>query len=235
MPAMPKVFAIVPAAGQGTRIGDPVPKQYLPIAGQPMMYHSIHALAAVARIVRIFVILSPLDRHWAQHDWSRVAGKVETIAGGGAHRPETVLNALHALDGRVDKDDWILVHDAARPCIETELVEQFLDELGDDPIGGVLAMPVADTLKRAGEGQRVAETIPRVDMWKAQTPQMFRYDMLRRGLERKPDATDEAQALEALGHAPRLVQGENLNLKVTFPEDLQLAEMILLGRLQTIE
>jgi 2-C-methyl-D-erythritol 4-phosphate cytidylyltransferase len=232
MPDMPKVFAIVPAAGHGTRIGDPVPKQYLPVAGQPMMYHSIRALAAGNRIERIFVILSPDDRHWDGHDWSGVHAKVETIHGGGAHRPETVLNALKALEGRAQKDDWILVHDAARPCIETELVEQFLDEMGDDPIGGLLGMPVSDTLKRAQEGQRVIETVPRVSLWRAQTPQMFRYDMLRRGLERRPDATDEAQAIEALGHAPRLVEGENSNLKVTFAEDLQLAEMILMRRAQ---
>lgn len=232
MPPMPKVFALVPAAGHGTRIGDPVPKQYLPVAGQPMMYHSIRALAAVSRIERIFVILSPMDRHWANHDWSRVAARLETIPGGGAHRPETVLNALRALDGRVAKDDWILVHDAARPCIETELVEQFLDEMGDDPIGGLLAMPVADTLKRAEDGQRVVETVSRTHLWRAQTPQMFRYDLLRRGLERKPDATDESQAVEALGHAPRLVEGENSNVKVTFAEDLEIAEMILLRRAQ---
>jgi 2-C-methyl-D-erythritol 4-phosphate cytidylyltransferase len=227
---MPKVFALVPAAGHGTRIGDPVPKQYLPIAGKPMMYYSIDALAAVSRIERVFVVLSPEDRHWQEHDWGPAAAKVETIAAGGAHRPESVLNALRVLDGRAAKDDWILVHDAARPCIETELVEQFLDEMGDDPIGGLLGMPVADTLKRAQEGQRVIDTVSRVALWRAQTPQMFRYDMLRRGLERKPDATDEAQAIEALGHAPRLVQGENLNLKVTFAEDLQIAEMILRRR-----
>jgi 2-C-methyl-D-erythritol 4-phosphate cytidylyltransferase len=227
---MPRVLALVPAAGHGTRIGDPVPKQYLPLAGKPLMYYSIDALARVSRIERIFVVLSPEDRHWHEHDWGPAAAKLETIAGGGAHRPESVLNALRALDGRVAKDDWILVHDAARPCIETELVEQFLDEMGEDPIGGLLGMPVADTLKRAEEGQRVVDTISRVGLWRAQTPQMFRYDMLRRGLERKPDATDEAQAIEALGHAPRLVEGENLNIKVTFAEDLQLAEMILQRR-----
>ena len=229
---MPKVFAIVPAAGHGTRIGDPVPKQYLLLAGQPMMYHSIHALAAVSRIERIFVVLSPEDRHWDSHDWSRVQSKVETVRAGGAHRPESVLNALKALDGRVANDDWVLVHDAARPCIGTELVQQFLDEMGEDPIGGLLGMPVADTLKRTEEGQRVVDTVSRVSLWRAQTPQMFRYEMLRRGLERKPDATDEAQAIEALGHAPRMVEGENLNIKVTFAEDLQLAEMILKLRAQ---
>ncbi|HXN15680.1 MAG TPA: 2-C-methyl-D-erythritol 4-phosphate cytidylyltransferase [Usitatibacter sp.] len=224
---MPKIFALVPAAGQGTRIGDAVPKQYIPIAEKPLMFHSIDALAAVARIERIFVVLSPLDRHWAQHDWSAFPDKIEAIFGGGAHRAESVLNTLKLLEGRVAKDDWILVHDAARPCIMTELVEQFLDEIGEDPIGGLLAMPLADSLKNADENQRVAATVSRLNLWRAQTPQMFRYGLLLRGLELSPNATDESQAIESLGHAPRLVQGENSNLKVTFAEDLELAELIL--------
>jgi 2-C-methyl-D-erythritol 4-phosphate cytidylyltransferase len=226
--AMPKVFAIVPAAGQGTRIGDALPKQYLPIAGKPMMFHSIEALAAVSRIVCVSVVLSPLDRHWGQHDWSAFPDKIEPIFAGGTLRAESVSNALAHLAPRLAKDDWVLVHDAARPCVTTELVEQFLDEVGDDPIGGLLAMPVADTLKSADENQRVAATIPRLKLWRAQTPQMFRYDLLRRGLEARPDATDESQAVESVGYsAPRLVQGENSNIKVTFAEDLSLAEMIL--------
>ena len=225
---MPKVFAIVPAAGQGTRIGDALPKQYLPIAGKPMMFHSIEALAAVARIGCVCVVLSPLDRHWGQHDWSAFPDKIEPIFAGGALRADTVRNALAHLSERLSKDDWVLVHDAARPCVTTELVEQFLDEIGDDPVGGLLAMPLSDTLKSADENQRVAATIPRLNLWRAQTPQMFRYDVLRRGLEARPDATDEAQAVESVGYsAPRLVQGENGNLKVTFAEDLVLAEMIL--------
>jgi 2-C-methyl-D-erythritol 4-phosphate cytidylyltransferase len=138
-----------------------------------------------------------------------------------------VANALERLEGRASPGDWILVHDAARPCIATELVEQFLDEVGDDPVGGLLAMPLADTLKRAEETMRVGETIPREGLWRAQTPQMFRYEILRRGLGRKPDATDESQAVESIGQMPRIVQGENANLKVTFAEDLPLAEMIL--------
>jgi len=226
--AMPKVFAIVPAAGQGTRIGDALPKQYLPIAGKPMMFHSIEALAAVSRIACVCVVLSPLDRNWGEHDWSAFPDKIEPIFAGGAHRAETVRNALAHLEGRMAKDDWVLVHDAARPCIPTELVEQFLDEVGDDPVGGLLAMPIADTLKRADENQRVAATIPRLNLWRAQTPQMFRHELLKRGLAARPDATDEAQAVEAIGFsAPRLVQGENSNIKVTFAEDLLLAEMIL--------
>jgi 2-C-methyl-D-erythritol 4-phosphate cytidylyltransferase len=224
---MPKVFALVLAAGQGTRIGDAVPKQYLPLAGKPMMFHSIEAIAAVSRVDRVFVVLSPLDRHWGEHDWSALPDKVEAAFCGGAHRAESVMNALKHIAERAARDDWVLVHDAARPCIGTELVEQFLDEIGDDPVGGLLAMPLADTLKRAEEGQRVAETIPREGLWRAQTPQLFRYALLFRGLERKPAATDEAEAVETLGQAPRLAQGDSTNIKVTFADDLALAEMIL--------
>ena len=225
---MPKVFALVLAAGQGTRIGDALPKQYLPLAGKPMMFHSIEALAAVSRIERLFAVLSPFDRHWGDHDWSAFPDKIETVFCGGAHRAESVLNTLKFLEARFAKDDWILVHDAARPCILTELVEQFLDEVGDDAVGGLLAIPLSDALKRADENQRVAETIPRTNLWRAQTPQMFRYGLLRKGLENRPAATDESEAVESMGyHTPRLVQGESTNIKVTFAEDLQVAEMIL--------
>jgi 2-C-methyl-D-erythritol 4-phosphate cytidylyltransferase len=227
---MPKVFALVLAAGQGTRIGDPVPKQYLPIAGKPMMFHSIDALARVSRVERLFVVLAPLDRHWGEHDWSALPEKIEATFCGGAHRAESVLNTLKFLEGRIAKDDWVLVHDAARPCIDTELVEQFLDEIGDDVVGGLLEMPLADTLKRAEEHQRVEATIPRSGLWRAQTPQMFRYEMLRRGLEKNPQATDESEAVETLGHAPRLAEGENSNIKVTFAEDIHIAELILENR-----
>jgi 2-C-methyl-D-erythritol 4-phosphate cytidylyltransferase len=232
---MPKIYAIVPAAGHGTRIGDAVPKQYLPIAGKPMMFHSIEAIAAVSRVDCVCVVLSPLDRHWGEHDWSVLPDKIEPAFVGGAHRADSVMNGLRHLGERVQKDDWILVHDAARPCVDKELIEQFLDEVGDDPIGGLLAMPLADTLKSADENQRVAATIPRLNLWRAQTPQMFRSHLLRRGLEIVKDATDEAQAVESVGYsAPRLVQGESTNIKVTFAEDLKLAEMILAmqGRLK---
>ena len=225
---MPKVFAIVPAAGQGTRIGDAVPKQYIPIAGRPLMSYAIEALAAVQRITCVCVVLSPQDKHWATLDHAGDASKIEPVFVGGDKRAQTVMNALKHLEPRLAKDDWILVHDAARPCIPTELIEQFLDEVGDDPIGGLLAMPVADTLKSSDENQRVAATIPRLNLWRAQTPQMFRYHLLRRGLEIRPDATDEGQAVEAVGYsAPRLVQGQNANIKVTWGEDLFLAEKLL--------
>ncbi|HEX3061857.1 MAG TPA: 2-C-methyl-D-erythritol 4-phosphate cytidylyltransferase, partial [Usitatibacter sp.] len=196
---MPKVFALVLAAGQGTRIGDPVPKQYIPLAGKPMMFHSIEALAAVSRVERVFVVLAPLDRHWGAHDWSALPEKVEAAFCGGAHRAESVLNALAHLQSRIGADDWVMVHDAARPCIMTELVEQFLDEVGEDAVGGLLAMPLSDTLKRGDEDQRVAQTVPRAGLWRAQTPQLFRYAILRKGLEKNPKATDESEAVESLG------------------------------------
>lgn len=228
---MPRIFALVPAAGQGSRMGDALPKQYLPLAGRPLMFHSLEALAAVARIEAVIAILSPLDRNWGAHDWSLFPDKIEALFAGGESRGHSVANALALLEGRAGAQDWVLVHDAARPCIATRLVEQFLDEVGDDPVGGLLAIPLADTLKRVeNESLRVAETIPRGGLWRAQTPQMFRYGLLRRALERRPDATDEAQAVEALGHSPRIVQGENANLKVTFAEDMPIAEMILARR-----
>src|SRR5262245_16868754 len=122
---MPKVFAIVPAAGQGTRIGDAVPKQYLPIAGKPKMFHPTQVLAAVPRVACVCVVLSPLDRHWGAHDWSALSEKIEPVFAGGARRADSVRNAIAHLGDRISPDDWILVHDAARPCIVKELVEQF--------------------------------------------------------------------------------------------------------------
>ena len=225
-----KVFAIVPAAGHGTRIGDVLPKQYLPLAGKPMMFHSLEALAAVERIQRILVVLSPLDQHWEAQDWGKLDKRVEAHYIGGATRAASVSAGLLALEGSAAEDDWVLVHDAARPCIQTLLIEQFLDELEEDLVGGLLALPLSDTWKSADDTQRVANTVPREKLWRAQTPQMFRYGRLKKALPAHPDATDEAQAIEASGARPRLVSGESTNLKVTFAEDLQLAELILGSR-----
>lgn len=219
--------AIVPAAGLGTRLGDARPKQYLELNGRPMIHHALAALARVRRISRIFAVLSPDDQHWSTFDWGDLAGRVEVLRCGGAQRGETVLNALDHLAETLAPDAWVLVHDAARPCLSSELVEQFLDELEGDPVGGLLALPVADTLKASDETQRVARTVPREGLWRAQTPQMFRVGRLREAMRRMPGATDEAQAMEALGHAARLVAGDSANLKVTYASDLKLAEILL--------
>jgi 2-C-methyl-D-erythritol 4-phosphate cytidylyltransferase len=196
-----------------------------------MMFHSIEMLSSLERIERIFVMLSPLDRHWGQHDWTGLNEKVEPLFAGGGSRAETVTNALLTLEKQIAKDDWVLVHDAARPCLARELTEQFLDEIGEDQVGGLLAVPITETIKTADENQRVAATVPRLNLWSAQTPQMFRYELLRRGLLEKPDASDEAQAVESIGYnAPRLVKGDSLNIKVTFASDLVLAELIMAMR-----
>ncbi|HEX9390861.1 MAG TPA: 2-C-methyl-D-erythritol 4-phosphate cytidylyltransferase [Usitatibacteraceae bacterium] len=224
-----KIIALVPAAGTGTRLGDRLPKQYLALNGKPMIFHTLAALARVSRIARIVVVLSPDDRHWREFeaDWALLGERIAVVNVGGKSRGESVANGLQAIAAEMTANDWALVHDAARPCIRTELVEQFIDELENDPIGGLLALPLADTIKRDDGALRVAKTVSREGIWRAQTPQMFRYGMLSRALRDFVDATDEAQAIEAGGHAPRLVMGDSANLKVTYAHDMKLARMLL--------
>ncbi len=190
MTTTPTIFALVPAAGQGTRLGEAVPKQYLPLAGRPMLAHALEALARVDAIARVVAILSPEDERWTSTEGLALPGKVEAWRVGGRSRGESVANALAQLAGKASDDDWVLVHDAARPCLTPALVAHFLAAIGDDPVGGLLAVPVADTLKREGEGGRVAATVPRDGLWRAQTPQMFRFSLLRDGLAAFPGATD---------------------------------------------
>ena len=221
------VTALVPAAGLGTRLGDALPKQYLDLNGRPMIYHALSALAAVSRIKKLSVILAPGDQHWTRFDWRELEAKLDIAHCGGANRAESVQNGLDHLAATVGDNDWVLVHDAARPCIRTELVEQFLDELEDDPVGGLLAQPLTDTVKAQDDNLRVARTVPREGLWRAQTPQLFRYGLLKRALKKMPDATDESQAIESAGHAPKLVAGDSANLKVTFATDMILARILL--------
>jgi 2-C-methyl-D-erythritol 4-phosphate cytidylyltransferase len=224
------IVAILPAAGTGTRMGDNLPKQYLPINGEPMIVHTIRGLLPVARIRRVVVVIAPHDPHWhalAARYQRDFGNRVVAVDVGGATRAASVLNGMRAAVAADPACNWALVHDAARPCIRTELVEQFLDELTDDPVGGLLALPVADTLKRGDDDLRVACTVERAGLWRAQTPQMFGIDMLTRALAAMPEATDEAAAIEALGQRPRLVIGESANLKVTYATDMTLARILL--------
>ena len=214
------------------RFGNALPKQYMDLNGFPMIYHALAALTAVARIGKVLVILAPGDRHWDSFGWSMFGGKLDVTRCGGASRGESVLNGLEHLAPSMDNGDWVMVHDAARPCIRAALIEQLVDELEQDPVGGLLAQPLADTLKAADENLRVARTVPREGLWRAQTPQMFRFGMLRDALNQRPESTDESQAIEAMGHAPRLVAGDSANLKVTFAADLRLARMFLRGEKQ---
>ena len=227
---MPRHFAIVPAAGSGARFGAEKPKQYLDLLGRPLIYHTLKVLTASPDIERVWVVLSPDDREWGQHDWSELGPKLETLRCGGATRAESVSNGLQAAAMVAGDDDWVLVHDAARPCLSLAMLDALFSELAEDPVGGILAVPVADTIKRADSQQRVAATEPRDGLWQAQTPQMFRYGQLKKALEMTSNVTDEAGAIEAAGMKPRLVKADSTNLKVTYPADLALAAMILRAR-----
>jgi 2-C-methyl-D-erythritol 4-phosphate cytidylyltransferase len=226
---MARFFALIPAAGRGLRMDPAHPKQYLPLLGRPMIYHSVRALADIAEIERVFVVLARNDSRWSYGDWSRFRPKLTPLYCGGAERRETVLNGLQSARG-IAEEDWVLVHDAVRPCVTSGQVATLMREAGDDGVGGLLAIPVADTLKRSDDGASVAGTLDRRGLWQAQTPQMFRYGLLLRALEFAKDATDEAQAVEELGFAPKLVRGDARNLKVTLADDLRMAEMILRNR-----
>ena len=227
---MSRYFALVPAAGSGVRFGSETPKQYLQLAGQPLIFHTLAALCRCERIEQVWVVLSPGDEWWVSHDWTSLGVKLHAVFCGGASRAASVSNGLAAVEEILADDDWVLVHDAARPCLSQELLTALCDELAEDPVGGLLAVPVADTLKRADVQQRIVATEPRDGLWQAQTPQMFRYTLLRRALDGNVAVTDEAGAIEAIGLKPRLVRADATNLKVTFPADLHLAELILHGR-----
>jgi 2-C-methyl-D-erythritol 4-phosphate cytidylyltransferase len=225
-----RFFGLVPAAGAGERMGQATPKQYLSLLGRPMLYHSVNALLASDRIDIVFVVLAPADQEFKRHPWGEFGERVAPLYCGGATRHDSVLNGLVAASSMVEPDDWILVHDAARPCLAQRELQRMLDALAMDEVGGILGVPVADTLKRADFAGRIQATEAREHLWQAQTPQMFRHGLLLEALGRTAKLTDEAGAVEALGLKPRLVQGSTANLKVTYPEDLQLAQAILTSR-----
>ena len=206
------------------------PKQYLELLGRPLIRHAVETLCAAPDIDRVYVVLSVGDQEWDRYDWSALEPKLVSLFCGGASRADSVLNGLRAIRDDMAESDWGLVHDAARPCLAPWHLERLLQSLADDEVGGLLAVPVADTLKRDdGHGHSI-ETVSRERLWQAQTPQMFRYIMLRRALERAREVTDEASAIEAAGLHPRLVEGDATNLKVTYPLDLHVAEWILENR-----
>ncbi len=234
----PRLFALIPCAGTGSRSGAPMPKQYQTVAGRPMLGYTLAAFDAFSEFSQTLVVLAPDDHHFDARRFAGLRFAVERC--GGASRQASVYNGLIALAkfGARD-DDWVLVHDAARPGVGPELIRKLVAELRDDAVGGILALPVADTLKRVvpempdtlSGGTRIARTESRDGLWQAQTPQMFRLGMLREAIERARydghDLTDEASAIEWLGHLPRLVQGSLRNFKVTYPEDFGLAAAML--------
>ena len=222
---MSEFHALVPAAGFGARMGNELPKQYLSIAGQPMIWYALNTLCLNAQIKTVFVVLSPDDRQFQQYDWSACGDKLQLLFCGGATRAESVSNGL--LVSELEPDDWVLVHDAARPCLTQAHLDKMIAELHDDKVGGVLAVPVSDTLKRSDALQRIECTEPREQLWQAQTPQMFRAGLLAQALHLCKSVTDEASAIEAMGLQPKLVEGDSSNFKVTYPQDIKLAELLL--------
>jgi 2-C-methyl-D-erythritol 4-phosphate cytidylyltransferase len=222
---MTEFHALVPAAGLGARMGDSMPKQYLPLAGQPMIAHALDTLCSSTEISTVFVVLAPDDKLFQTYDWSRFSDKLQLLFCGGERRSDTVLNGLIA--SALEPDDWVLVHDAARPCLTQTQLSRLIAELRDDAVGGILAVPVADTLKRADGNDRIKCTESREQLWQAQTPQMFRAGLLAQALQQRGNFTDDASAVEALGLQPKLVLSDPTNFKVTFPQDKLLAELLL--------
>jgi len=215
---------IIPAAGTGNRMANALPKQYLRLAGKPLISHTIQVFFNHPRIANIHLALSPDDEFWRSLTLQPTS-KLKLHYTGGDSRAATVLNTLQAID--VAEDDWILVHDAARPGLTQQSLDNLLNELEHDPVGGLLALPLADTLKQSDPYFHVGKTIPRANLWQAQTPQMFRYGLLKQALSAfNGTSTDEAEAIEALGLQPKLVQGELRNLKVTYPQDLEMLEAL---------
>ena len=224
---MSEFYALVPAAGSGSRMGGELAKQYLELSGHPMIYYALTTLCRCSQINTVFVVLAPDDEHFKRYDWSHCEGKLEPLYCGGKTRAESVANGL--LVSELEPDNWVLVHDAARPCLTQAHLEKLIVELRDDEVGGILAVPVADTLKRADARQRIESTESREKLWQAQTPQMFRAGLLAQGLQLCKNVTDEASAIEALGLQPKLVAGDTSNFKVTYPLDIRLAELLLKG------
>ena len=224
----PRLYALVPCAGVGERAGAEGPKQYALLGERSLLAHTLAALARVDRITSVLVVLSPGDATFAKH----LAGSGALTAHcGGATRADSVRNGLDALIARgAHPSDWVLVHDAARCLVRAEWIDALIDACLDDPVGGLLALPLADTLKAEREG-RVEATIDRRAKWQAQTPQMFRIGLLRDALAAAgAQVTDEASAIEAAGHAPKLVPGALENFKITWPADFDLAARLLRTR-----
>ena len=232
-PEHPRFHVVIPCAGTGSRAGVDIPKQYAPLAGVPMVLHTLKAFAAVPGLGHAMLVVSPQDSLMAQLLTDHPQPAFTLTPRGGATRAQSVLGGLRSLQERgVDPSDWVLVHDAARCLITPRLVQALLQACAKDSVGGLLALPLPDTLK-ASVGGRVSATLNRSDKWLAQTPQMFRLGSLAQALEQpSEDITDEASAMEAKGFAPLLIEGASFNFKVTYPQDWALAEAVLNDRKQ---
>ena len=223
-----RIWAVIPAAGVGKRFSSDIPKQYLPLSGIPVLLHSINKLLKFGGFEEILVALNPADTFWQKLNFTHP--KVKTIHGG-FERCNSVNSALEDLSDRAENADWVLVHDAVRPCISDSDLKKITDIVHEEDVGGLLACPILDTIKEVDENLDVQKTIPREKLWSAMTPQIFRYELLKQALEAALVAggsvTDEASAIESIGLTPRIVQGDKTNIKVTHSTDMVLAESII--------
>lgn len=220
-----RYVGLIPAAGVGARMAAASPKQYLPLLGKPMLQHTVEAFAASGLVAHTYVVVSADDGYI---DGLALPGSVTVLRCGGATRMDSILSGLRALGGEMAEDDMVLVHDAARPGLTPALIRKLIEEVDGNPAGGLLALPVVDTVKTTRGGD--VRTTPRDGLWLAQTPQMFSYALLLRALASAPDPaaiTDDASAVEMLGFSPQLVEGHPRNLKVTLPSDIRIVEMYL--------
>ncbi len=224
-----QVWAIVPAAGHGSRMQAARPKQYLTLLDKPVIMHTLERLVSHPRIAGVVVAVADNDLYWQELPIPMRWPLHHTT--GGRERADSVLNALNYLNKINQHDPWVLVHDAARPCLRHSDIDRMLSVLGSDPVGGILGVPVNETVKRVDAQNRIIETVSRDNLWRAATPQMFRLKALKKALEQTRLAqckvTDEASAMEYLGYQPKMVEGHADNLKITLPQDLDLAALYL--------
>lgn len=225
---MSSYHVLIPCAGSGSRMKSAAPKQYLTLDGKPILRHAIDIFEQMPEVAQIFIVVAAEDAFWSD-SFLEECHKTQVLYCGGESRAASVFNGLQAMSSQVVEDDWVLVHDAARPGIDADMVQRLMCEIKQEDIGGLLALPLADTLKRADADSHVDATISRNSLWQAQTPQMFRHGALHHALANALDKapTDEAQAMEWMGYAPKLVLGDLKNLKVTYPHDLTVVSALI--------
>jgi 2-C-methyl-D-erythritol 4-phosphate cytidylyltransferase len=223
------VWAIVPAAGIGRRMQTKIPKQYLNLNGRPIIETSLARISALRYVKQIIVMLNPKDKVWPTLGLEQ--NEKIVCKEGGENRYQSVLNGLVYLEDLARDDDWVLVHDAARPCVRIKDIDNLLEQISDHEVGGLLGSPVEHTIKLANESNEIEQTIDRENVWNAYTPQIFRFRLLLNALQAidksEKTVTDEATAMEEFGFKPLLVAGNKDNIKITQPQDLGLAELIL--------
>ena len=231
MSVLPKCWAIIPAAGIGQRMASSTPKQYLKIGNKTILEHAANTLLNDARITQVVFALHEKDSYFSQLTLDH-AHKIRSVIGGDT-RAHSVLNAMHAIQAEINADDFVLVHDAARPCLQNADLDKLIDVCLNHEVGGILAAPVTDTIKRV-RGNEIDSTLVRTHLWRAFTPQMFKfkllYDALTKALSNNVLVTDEASAMEYMQHRPCVVEGSTHNIKVTSPDDLIMAESYLTSK-----